>query len=447
MARAPLLAAAVLMSGLAASAVQAPLVAQQPAPQEAPTDSVRVEALERLKRLARPPGADSALYLEDSLRAATTTAPNRPEAAAGMDSVAQALVAMPGYAVTDYSGGSADFEAQDHVLVLHAAEGARARVVRGVAGGAVALEADSSITYDQATGRVHMVGHPTAQSPEGETVESAQMVYDLNQERGTALDAKTSYTQAGARWLVRGDMPYAAQDSSFMSDAQFTSCDLEVPHYHFETDRIKVVAGNILVATGVRLYFADVPVFWLPFIAQSLSSGRHSGILTPRFSVNDIVRTSVGYRRRVSNIGFYWAMSDYSDALIAADWFSNTFFSLTASSQYKINSRFLSGDVNLREYWQPDGSKQLAFDTQHSWKLDERTDLRASARYAHNDFVKQNSFNPREVTQSIDSQGGVNRRFDWGATAPSGPCRRPTFRSRRSRCCEPRSRTRASGTT
>ena len=33
----------------------------------------------------------------------------------------------------------------------------------------------------------------------------------------------------------------------------------------------------------VKLYFADVPVAWLPFFAQSLGSGRASGILTPRF--------------------------------------------------------------------------------------------------------------------------------------------------------------------
>ena len=35
-----------------------------------------------------------------------------------------------------------------------------------------------------------------------------------------------------------------------------------------------------------------------------------SGLLTPRFSVNDIVRTSGGYRRRVSNMGFYWAFME-----------------------------------------------------------------------------------------------------------------------------------------
>ncbi|GAF72320.1 unnamed protein product, partial [marine sediment metagenome] len=41
--------------------------------------------------------------------------------------------------------------------------------------------------------------------------------------------------------------------------------------------------------------------------------------------------------------------------------------------------------------------------------------LRVSANYASStDFVRRNSFDPREVTQSIDSDGGLNRRFDFG---------------------------------
>ncbi len=394
-----------------------PLAAQEPPgqAQEAEADSARLRVMERLRRLARPPGYDSVLYMQDSVRLAQAAMGNR-QTSGQPDSVTTALLALPGYTLTEYQGGAADFRAQERVLVLRAPQEGRARVVRE----GMQVEADTSVTFDQTTGRMRMVGNPTFTPPEGDAIQSQSMVYDLNQGRGTALDARTSYTQAGARWLVRGDMPYAAQDSSFMSHARFTSCELEVPHYHFETDEIKIVGGNVLVARGVRLYFADVPVFWLPFIAQSLSSGRSSGLLTPRFSVNDIVRTSGGYRRRVSNVGFYWAMSDYSDALVALDWFSDTFTSLTGSTSYRWNRQFLEGDINVRQYWQASGSTELAVDTRHSWRMNERTDLRISGRYASsNDFVRDNSFNPREVTQSIDSEGGLNRRFDWGTVSVS----------------------------
>lgn len=379
---------------------------------EQQADSTRQQIYERLRRLGRAPGADSALYLQDSTRIAAETERARPGAGPSLDSIATALAELQGYSVTEYRGASADFRAEERVLVLRADSALRARVVQGN----VQLEADTAITFDQATGLVQTAGSSTFTQPQGDPVESTSMIYDIDQGRGSALDARTSYMQQGARWLVRGDMPFAAQDSSFMSHARFTSCDIETPHSHFTTEEIKIVGGRVLVARSVRLYFSDVPVFWLPFVAQSLSSGRASGLLTPRFSVNDIVRTSGGYRRRVSNLGFYWAMSDYSDALFAMDWFSQTFFSVTGSTQYVFNRHFLQGSANVRRYWREGGSTELSFDTQHSWEPDERTSLRASGRYASSSaFVRENSFNPREVTQSIDSEGGINRRFGWGA--------------------------------
>ena len=383
-------------------------------------DSTRLRVIQRLERLARAPGFDSVLFVQDSMRVAEIEAGRGFGGAASADSVVAELMAMPGFTLTEYDGGSATFEAAERILTLIAPDGGRARV----SSEGMSVEADSSILYNEETGRLQTVGQSTFTPDIGDPIESASLVFDISEERGSAFGAQTSYSEGGANWLVTGDMPFAAADSSFMSHARFTSCDLEEPHYHFETDEIKIVGGKVLVARPVRLYFADVPVAWLPFVAQSLSQGRSSGLLTPRFSVNDIVRTSGRYRRRVSNLGFYWAMSDYSDALMAVDWFSQNFLSLTSSLRYSFNRQFLDGDLSFRRYWRADGSTELALDTRHNWDLDERTKLRMSGRYvSSNDFVRENSFNPAEVTQSIDSEGGINRRFNWG-TASMGANRK-----------------------
>lgn len=383
-------------------------------------DSTRLRVIQRLELLARAPGFDSVLFVQDSMRVAEIEAGRGFGGAASADSVVAELMAMPGFTLTEYDGGSATFEAAERILTLIAPDGGRARV----SSEGMSVEADSSILYNEETGRLQTVGQSTFTPDIGDPIESASLVFDMSEERGSAFGAQTSYSEGGANWLVTGDMPFAAADSSFMSHARFTSCDLEEPHYHFETDEIKIVGGKVLVARPVRLYFADVPVAWLPFIAQSLSQGRSSGLLTPRFSVNDIVRTSGRYRRRVSNLGFYWAMSDYSDVLMAVDWFSQNFLSLTSSLRYSFNRQFLDGDLSFRRYWRADGSTELALDTRHNWDLDERTKLRMSGRYvSSNDFVRENSFNPAEVTQSIDSEGGINRRFNWG-TASMGANRK-----------------------
>ena len=388
-------------------------------------DSVQVRLRESLRRLQRPPAPDTgAMTAADSAEALRgTSSPltviprgDRQPPRAPADSVMAAILGLSGYDATRYHGTSADYDAKAQLLVLQGDSTNRASIDRQ----GTQLTADSVIRYDQAQGLIRAEGLPLFSPAEGDPVQSRRVIYDIAEQRGTALGARTKYSE-GATWYVTGDLPSVTAGIVYGVHADFTSCDLEVPHFHFTADEVKIVAGRILVARPVTLYFADVPVAILPFFAQSLASGRSSGLLTPRFGVNEIVRTSGGYRRRVSNVGFYWAMSEYSDATLALDWFSGNFTSMTGSFRYSWLRQFLNGDVNVRQYWREEGGSELAFDTNHAWQMDERTSLRLAARYTSSaDFVRRNTFNPLEVTQSINSTGGFDRRYDWGNVSVSG---------------------------
>jgi hypothetical protein len=285
------------------------------------------------------------------------------------------------------------------------------------------LSAEGMIRFNQRTDKAEARGDPTFTPADGgDPVQADSLNIDVGGQRASAFEAKTRYDQGGGtNWNVTGDLPSVGQSVVYGDHTRFTSCDLEEPHYHFEADNLKIVQGSVLVARPVRLYFGDVPVAWLPFVAQSLSRGRASGLLTPRFSVNDIVRTSGGYRRRLSNVGFYWAMSDYSDATVAVDWFDDTFTSLTGALRFRWLRQFLTGGVNFRQYWRQNGSTEQSLDSRVNWELSERTRFQSAIRFASStDFVRRNSFDPREVTQQISSSGGLSRRFDWGTINVSG---------------------------
>ena len=328
----------------------------------------------------------------------------------GADSIMRALADLPGYSVAAYQGTRADFEARDRRLVLQGTPDSRARF----SGQGNQVEADSSITFDDLTRRIRTTG-PTLFTPEqGDPVESQALIYDLTEERGTAAGARTTYTE-GATWYVQGNLDSVEQGQLFGSTTRFTSCDHDPPHSYFESSQMKVVANQVLVARGVRMYIEDVPVLWLPFIAQNLGSGRASGLLTPSFSVNDVVRTSSGYNRRISNLGYYWGMSDYSDATMALDWYSNNYLALTGGLRYRWRAQFLDGNVNVRRYWRETGQTELGLDTRHNWEISERTRANISGRFiTSSDFVNENSFDPRELTQTINSEAGFSHRFDWG---------------------------------
>lgn len=397
-------------------------------PDTLPVDSTLIRLRERLQLLDRGPGADSALAQAraDSMRLlaeATTAGGGRatllrgapPELPEGAD-LHQQLGFLAGYVSTEFEGQSAEYVADDERLYLYGDSTRPARVSRE----GEELRADSLIEFDQGRRRLEARGNPVFIPATGDEVRARVLYYNLDDEVGAALQARSQWEE-GANWIVTGDLPEIRPELAYGHDTMFTSCELDEPHYHFATEELKIVRGSVLVARPVRLYFGDVPVAWLPFIAQSLNTGRASGLLTPRFSVNDIVRSGSGYRRRVSNVGFYWAMSDYADATLAMDWFDNTFTSLTGSVRYRWAQKFLQGTLNLRQFWRAEGGTELTLNTAHSWEISERMSFRARGAYASStSLVRQNSFNPLEVTQSIDSEGGLSRRFDWGNLTVNG---------------------------
>lgn len=370
-------------------------------------DSARIRVLERLRSLSRPPGVDSTLFVTDSTggQRAAALGPPRPQA---VDSFMAALLELPGYAVTQYSGGEARFDALTQRMTLLGAESTPAELTQE---GMTVTAAD---TINLADSLLWTAGETITDRPGEESVRSSNIIYDRRADRGTAFGAHTTMSQ-GATWVMDGDLPAILPDTVFGHEINFTSCEETEPHYHFAAREFKAIGGSWFVARNVTLNFADVPVFWLPFIFQSTESGRHSGVLMPRFGVNDIVRTSRGHARRVSNIGFFWALNDYADATVSGDWWSDNFTAVTGAFRYRVTQKFLNGSANVRRFWRTNGRRELSFDTRHNWTVDERMTVRVSARYAtSSSFVRQNSFDPREVTQSINSEGGLNRRFDWG---------------------------------
>ncbi len=405
------------LSGLALPALAGLLLAlavsgaaAAPASAQELRDSLQNVVRERLERLTRRLGDTTGLTPVD-------TVDNNLDQVATTDSTLLELLALPGYDLVQYRGQAATFETRSRILTLHGAEGTQAVMNRE----GLELAADSALIFDENTGRLVTMGEEAIYRPEeGDEVVTSRIVFDLDQDRGTASDVRTQMNSGLGSWNVRGDFPWVNADVSYGHDVMFTSCDEEEPHYHFVAREIKISPGGTMVARNVLLYFADVGVFWLPFIAQSTNTERRSGLLPVRFSVNDIVRTSGSYARRVSNLGFYWAINDYFDAQAGFDWWSGNYTAVTGGMQFNWLRQFMNANANVRQFWRVGGGSELAFDSNYSWEISERTQVRLSGRYASSAaFVRSNSFDPREVTQSIDSDGGFNRRFDWGTLSLS----------------------------
>ena len=381
-----------------------------------PPDSALTPAQRALRRLRSLPPADGGLGRAEPVDSSDDARGPGPRGAPGgqpapipPDSIMEALAALGGFRALVYAGESALLNLDSSTVRLL---GPDARVDQQGSG----LEADSLVEYDLTSQVVCGYGEPTFTGGGDSPVTSSRVCYNVPRRLGVALEARTTFQQT-AEWRVSGAEMYPVANSRvFAHDAEFTSCELDVPHYHFAAREVKIVRDSLLVARDVTLNFADVPVFWLPFMVQSLREGRKSGFLTPRFGLQDVARTSSGYRRRLTDVGFYWAISDYLGTALAFDWFSDNYVALRGDFEYRWLRQFLQGNVVYKQFWRDEGGQELTLRSTNSWRPGERTTINVNANYvSSDDFVRRNTFDPRELNRSIQSNASLRRLFDWGS--------------------------------
>ncbi|MBV9773927.1 MAG: LPS-assembly protein LptD [Gemmatimonadetes bacterium] len=337
---------------------------------------------------------------------ADTARASRPAAPQEADSVYDQLRKLQGYTPVEYRGKTAEYHTDERVLHLRGdAEVQRAGQT---------LTADS-IVYAEPTKIASAYGNPKV-SGEGQNIEGDVLVYDLENRKASVLGGRTQYS-SGVTWYVKGQTVAAEQrtDRIYAENSTFTSDERPEPQYHFEAGKVMVIKDRLLVGRPAVLYFRNVPVAWLPFIVQDMEKGRRSGILTPRFGINDIVRTNTGYQRQISNLGYYWAINEYMGAQVDGEWRSNSYTSLQGTMDYNWKRQFLNGSASWREYFPQDGAHQRTLAGNTRWRPNERTDLAADASYASSSsYVRRRSIDPFEATQDLRSNLSLNRRFDWG---------------------------------
>src|SRR5215203_2855512 len=317
---------------------------------------------------------DTTRAAADSMRA-DSTGPRQLIKWAEADSMTAALLARQGYSITRYQGVKVTFNAKSRTLYL---EGEPA----GVGRGATILVGDT-ITYNDSTKVVLARGDTLLlRDPErgsADVLALGQMRYNVETKRGTVTNISTS-VESGEKWFVFGTNAGFVNDTTggrrtafYARNGSITSCDDSIPDYHFASKEIKLISKNLLVARPAVLYLGDVPVFWLPFIFQDMRSGRRSGIVTPRFGLNEVFRNSPSYRRHIENFGYYFAFSDFMDAQVTLDWRSGANTSNSDPGWLKINGewryrwldRFLTGRIGASRLWQRDGDRNFAVSWAH----------------------------------------------------------------------------------
>ncbi|HXY70869.1 MAG TPA: putative LPS assembly protein LptD [Gemmatimonadales bacterium] len=328
------------------------------------------------------------------------------------DSVEQELLQMLGFRMTRYAADSVQF--------LPPRKEIRMSGEALVARDGSTLQADT-INYAERNCALQAAGSPQLFDQTGVMVGHG-MLYDACNHAGIIGVAKTAFKEDAATWYIHGDLAVDnEQNRVYASGSDITSCELPDPHYHFAAREVKWVSKTLMVARPAVLYVADVPIMWLPFIFQDMRRGRRSGLIPPQFGLSDIVRNSPTYHRHVSNLGYYWAINDYSDAQVTMDWYAQQFITVDGRIRYRWLDRFITGGIAFQELHQFNGSTSERISWSHNQDFSLNSHLSASLDYAtSSSVISRNAVDPVLAVSTIDSRVNFQQRFPWGALSLGG---------------------------
>lgn len=368
---------------------------RRPAPRAAPT------------RESLPPGADST-------RKDTALVHWLPP-----DSVANALMDRTGYVVVRYQADSVNFEARDRTIALVGRPAERAVVQRDP----TTIAADT-IRYSDSTNKAIALGPAIVVRETGrdDINASGRTTYDITAKQGIGTNIRT-VEQSGERWVVSAHVGGFAGDSAtgestYGRDGTITSCEDSLPHYHFQSKQIKLVSKSMMVARPAVLYLQGVPVFWLPFVFQDIRSGRRSGVLTPRFGFAELVRNSPTYRRTIENVGYYFALSDYTDLSVSLDWRSAArandadpgWLRLNSQLHYNWRNRFLQGQFAVSRHTLSTGLTNTQVSWNHTQEFSASSRLTSNLNYVTSTTVqRQTALNAMSALATISSMLNYSR--------------------------------------
>ncbi|MCS3794857.1 putative LPS assembly protein LptD [Niastella sp. OAS944] len=209
------------------------------------------------------------------------------------------------------------------------------------------LSADS-ISLNQATQMVTAVGRKdTAGNVIGKPVmvqadskiSADIMRYNFKTQKGIT---EGSITQQGEMYVQGEKVKKINEHDFFAYRSQFTTCNLDTPHFAFRANKMKMVSQKLAVSGPIHPEFEGVPVpIYIPFGFFPLSQGRHSGLLPPQFSQSE--QFGLG----LEGLGYYKVLSEYFDVTLRSNLYSYGGYELTLTPTYRKRYRY-NGQMNLR---------------------------------------------------------------------------------------------------
>ena len=217
--------------------------------------------------------------------------------------------------------------------------------------GYIELDFDKNLLYSRGiTDSLGKVIQKPVSNQNGEKFNAGEITYNFKTKKGKIRDV---ITQQGDGYIHGRDIKKDSNNVYYVGNGQFTTCDLEHPHYFIGAKKIKVIPNDKIITGPAQLYIADIPTpLVLPFGFFPNKKGRASGILVPAYGESN----QWGFF--LKDGGFYFGTNEKVDLALRGTVYANGSYGVKANSSY--NNRYhYNGNININFAQTIEGDREL----------------------------------------------------------------------------------------
>jgi hypothetical protein len=240
---------------------------------------------------------------------------------------------------------------------------------------------------------------------EDETVYNAkEITYNYKTEKGII---RGILTQQGDGYVQGSTVKKSPTDEFYISNAIYTTCKAEHPHFAIHSRRLKMVPNKYVISGPFNMEVNKVPLpLGFPLGLFPVNAKRSSGLIVPQYGE----QKDVGFFLRGG--GVYLAMSDYLGIKITGDIYSLGGWLIGSDIQYK-KRYYHDGSMNAQyrrlQVRNSDGTSVVTPQYQFSWN--HRPVARGNGQFSANmsimsaDFRRNNSRNTTDYISATVNSG------------------------------------------
>ena len=260
-------------------------------------------------------------------------------------------------------------------------------------------------TYDSTTKKIK--GKPVFQDG-SEKYDAKEMRYNFKTKKGLIQGVITQQGEGN----IRGEkVKKDDEDNLYIRGSVYTTCNLATPHFHIYSRRLKVIPNKQVVSGRFNFYLGEIPLpIGLPFgffpIPQKKEAGT-SGIIFGNYGEEPNGR---GFFLR--DFGYYWAASQYFNAVFTGQIYSKGSWGVgmqsTYTKKYRYNGSFAlaynknsTPDEVARRFGVTDPRNDFSIRWSHSPVPHGNSSFGASVNISSNSFNQFNEQNTQRYSSNV----------------------------------------------